>query len=683
MFMFNQTFKITFNTHLQIKKFNLLGRASWLLIPASMALQKSRPRIQFIEPIKNHHQANITADSIVSSSHQSTSTITPPHNSPLFSIATPGQRVRFHPIVRIIFADGQSDKDPQSPHCRSPTNWPDSKLQRRMRLGTKTLSLPLSLSPHRPHPVRFLSPTAGDFPNISHSRQSVLARTQREIEEDDQFIPAPVRTIKLTIPSLTRRPSSKKLRVREEERIRRCAEAHGGKIKSCLKRPSSGFGATPSIPRSRRDSNEVGIAISTNTMRNVWISRSPQPGITEENVSSDNQLHWNQAVEDTPVFTSNFHPSPTNSSESDSVGPKSPLETNEDTDSDKSSPDSTSHPEDSHKSPVKGLNRLAKKLSGSALHFRFFTPKPQRWQLPDDDQEIIQDEMEELELSIPEPDLITSKDTPRSWLPVLSLRKRASNIEQRSRLIDQDNDSNRQEYTGQPAPLEDDPLTIDDTMKDRLLVRSNSYHHDHRALPSTSGDPIFNTDPYGETTSTSLSMSLSTSLLTISPGITRSNTTLDRTLTAQEQGLKPCCETCEEAASKGLQADHEIPFSPRALEIYRSRAWYLDDIVVEDAKKVEIGDASAGNYPSATLRNPLPNRIRTLRCSIHKRDVSLDMSGEFIIPPLPPMPNTSQIKKMLPIETNKNIVPSPCPKSYECHLNQKLGLGVQYESTKV
>lgn len=641
-----------------------------------MALQKSSPRIQFIEPIKSPHKANTTADSIVSPCHQSTSAISPLHNSPTFPIATLGKHVIFHPIVRIIPANGQSDEDLKSPssHPRSPTNWSDFKQQRRMRLGTKTLSLPLCLSPNRPHTVKFWSPTASDFHDIAHSRQSVLARTQREIEEDAQFIPSPVRTIKLTIPSLTRRPSSKTLRRQEEDRIRRCQEARGGQIKSCLKQLSLCSGPTPSVPRTRLDSNQVGIAISTNTMRNLVLSSSPQPDIIVENASPTDQLHWNQAVEDTPVFTSSVHSSPASSS--DSVGPNSPLGTNEDTESDQSSPESMGHTEDSSQFPIRGLNRLTKKFSDSALHFRLFTPKPQRRQLPVPVAGHTLDEMEELEVSSPEPEPITSNTTSRSWLPVLSLRKRASNIEPRSKVIGRDNDSCRQDSTGQSTALGNDSLAIDDPMKDRLPVRSQSYHHDSRGLPSTSDDLIFNTDPYGESTCASLPA--------LSPGISRSKTTSYRTLTALEQGLRPCCETCEEAASKGLQADHEIRFSPKALEIYRSRAWYLEDIVIEDAKKVNIGDPTVvENHSPVVPRPPLPNRIRTLRCSIHKRDVSLDQSGELIIPSSPPIPNTSTVTDILPVEKNNNLMTSPRPKLYEYHLNQTVGLGVQYESGKV
>ncbi|KAH9819193.1 hypothetical protein DFH28DRAFT_66509 [Melampsora americana] len=594
-----------------------------------MVLQRYSPHIQLIEPMESHNGANSTADSLVSPHcDQSKPAQSPPPDSPALAIATFSKHVIFHPTVRIIPADGQSDLDSRSPRSpsRSPKNWSDSKHQRHMRLGTKTLSLPLSLSLHRPHHVNFLSPPASDCSNFFNSRQSVLARTQREIEEDAQFIPAPVRTIKLTFPSLTRRPSSKTLRMQEEERIRRFQEAHGGIIKSCLRKPSLGCGATPA------------------------------------NISANNLLQWNQAVENTHVFPSGLDFSPASSS--DSVVPKSPLETNEDIESDQSSPDNRSHPVDFPKPPIKGLNRLTKKISDSALHFRFFTPKPHRRQIPDVDREILQDEMEELEVSSPEPELITSKVTSRFWLPVPSLRKPASNIEIRSKFNAQENDSCRPNST-----MGDGSSTIDDPMKDRLPVRSSSYHHDSRALPSTSDDPIFNTDPYGETTSSSISM--------VSPGLRTSKTTFDQTIIAHEQELRPCCATCEDAASKGLQADHEIRFSPRALEIYRSRACYLDDVVIEDAKKVDTGHTIVGKCPTETPR------IRTLRCSLHKRDVSFDKSGEIIIPPLPAMPNSSVVKERLPIKQNNNSLASPRPKLYEYHLNQTMSLGVQIESAKV
>ncbi|CAH7677260.1 expressed protein [Phakopsora pachyrhizi] len=70
------------------------------------------------------------------------------------------------------------------------------------------------------------------------SAREIFHRTRLEIEEDEQFIPSAPRELKLVIPSITRKPSRKTLRLEEEERLRRWRETPGAG-KSSLKSPLS------------------------------------------------------------------------------------------------------------------------------------------------------------------------------------------------------------------------------------------------------------------------------------------------------------------------------------------------------------------------------------------------------------------------------------------------------------
>lgn len=245
------------------------------------------------------------------------------------------------------------------------------------------------------------------------------------------------------------------------------------------------------------------------------------------------------------------------------------------------------------------LDRLAKKISIPSLQFRFFTPKPDRLESSSnslagraavDEREILGDPGFEPEPMSPVPSRNSDIGRkPKNW-NTPSLASRSTSNLRAEKVAD-----------GPNSPMSEclDLAKMDHSMKDRLPVRSRS--HD----PRTCDEPFFNTDPYGP-------------VLNSVNHRASSKSKSDGRFTRFECALRPCCENCLEAASKGSNPDHEIHFSPRALELYQTRA----------NNQATITDP--GNSPVQQKFNKAINRDwrRPVRNSLTKRPNSI--SGQSV-----------------------------------------------------
>ncbi|KAG0151342.1 hypothetical protein CROQUDRAFT_130048 [Cronartium quercuum f. sp. fusiforme G11] len=473
------------------------------------------------------------------------------------------RHVTFYPIVRLIHAhDDLSNSCPSSM-----THSHHDSRKGRMRIAKKTLSLSFSLTfHHRPMSSHF-SISSPTLTADCNSRHATLERTRLEIEEDEQFIPSTPRELKITIPSITRRRSRKAIRMEEEERMRRWREATGGKLKSSLKVATS--------PNKTAPASNVGL-----DKTNIGLFGTPQPDhLTPDVTTPPHNSHANQIVDETRRMSMLSDPHPTVSQPVPIVAHVRPLPASDDSDNDEAS-----SPEQGAKVQKRAFVRLAKKISDSGLNLRIFTPKPIRNKslsqtslvgcAPVDESE----EVGESELKVDR----MSSSSPRTWVPSFSpCRNRSTNVDQRTNVpmtssleVMSTPDLSGRLMTDGP----DSRRSADNLILNRLPVRSNSYHLDPRARSQTTDEPYFNTDPYGPTTKIRFSVS--------KPQLDGDQ---DQRLTRYERELRPCCKDCWEATSKALDPEYEINFSPRALQLYRSRVGQNIETSTDEQKHDLIG----------------------------------------------------------------------------------------------
>ncbi|KNZ52833.1 hypothetical protein VP01_3432g1 [Puccinia sorghi] len=188
-------------------------------------------------------------------------------------------QLRFDPVVRIIpNSDEENSSDEENPPRRSRSH----TRKRPIRLCAKKIALPLNISTssligighHNNHSNITLTSVSSC---TGVSPRELLAQTRKEIDEDDQFIPDVPRYLNLTLPSITRQPDRRALRLEQEHRLERWRNLGGGN-KSNLKLNSiSNLSHLSHGLRERLNSSSIPVQLSTNTAINsVPFSITPE-----------------------------------------------------------------------------------------------------------------------------------------------------------------------------------------------------------------------------------------------------------------------------------------------------------------------------------------------------------------------------------------------------------------------
>jgi len=188
-------------------------------------------------------------------------------------------QLRFDPIVRII---PNSDEENSSDEENTPRRSRSHTRKRPVRLCTKKIALPLNISTssligiglHNNHSNTTLTSASSSAPV---SPRELLAQTRKEIDEDEQFIPDVPRYLNLTLPSITRQPDRRALRLEQEHRLERWRSLGGGnKPNLKLSNISNLSHLSPDL-RERLNSSSIPVQLSTNTAINsVPFSITPE-----------------------------------------------------------------------------------------------------------------------------------------------------------------------------------------------------------------------------------------------------------------------------------------------------------------------------------------------------------------------------------------------------------------------
>ncbi|KAI9613298.1 hypothetical protein KEM48_003807 [Puccinia striiformis f. sp. tritici PST-130] len=178
--------------------------------------------------------------------------------------------VSFDPKARIIPNPDEGNSSDEENHTRRSRS---HTRKRPVRLCTKKIALPLNRSTssligighHNNLSNASLSPITTPGPV---SARELIAQTRKEIDEDEQFIPDAPRFVNLTLPSITRQPDRRALRLEEELRLERWRQM-GGRDKSNLKPTNySNLSHLSSGLRERLTSATAPVQLSTNTAIN-------------------------------------------------------------------------------------------------------------------------------------------------------------------------------------------------------------------------------------------------------------------------------------------------------------------------------------------------------------------------------------------------------------------------------
>ncbi|PLW53090.1 hypothetical protein PCANC_05832 [Puccinia coronata f. sp. avenae] len=190
-----------------------------------------------------------------------------------------GRQLRFDPIVRIIpNPDEENSSDEEHPARRNRSH----PRKRPVRLCTKKIALPFNISTSSLIGIGYQSNHSNA--SLTHinssgavSSRELYAQTRKEIDEDEQFIPDAPRFLSLTLPSITRQPDRRALRLEEEHRLERWRQMGGGD-KSNLK-PINFHNLSHLSPalRDRLNNSTIPVQLSTNTAINsIPCSISPE-----------------------------------------------------------------------------------------------------------------------------------------------------------------------------------------------------------------------------------------------------------------------------------------------------------------------------------------------------------------------------------------------------------------------
>ncbi|KAI7952185.1 hypothetical protein MJO28_007869 [Puccinia striiformis f. sp. tritici] len=178
--------------------------------------------------------------------------------------------VSFDPKARIIPNPDEGNSSDEENHTRRSRS---HTRKRPVRLCTKKIALPLNRSTssligighHNNLSNASLSSITSPGPV---SARELIAQTRKEIDEDEQFIPDAPRFVNLTLPSITRQPDRRALRLEEEHRLERWRQM-GGRDKSNLKPTNySNLSHLSSGLRERLTSATAPVQLSTNTAIN-------------------------------------------------------------------------------------------------------------------------------------------------------------------------------------------------------------------------------------------------------------------------------------------------------------------------------------------------------------------------------------------------------------------------------
>ncbi|EFP91447.2 uncharacterized protein PGTG_17697 [Puccinia graminis f. sp. tritici CRL 75-36-700-3] len=201
-------------------------------------------------------------------------------------------QLSFDPVVRIIpNPDEENSSDEENPRQRSRSR----TRKRPVRLCTKKIALPLNISTssligighHSNHSNASLIPNS---PPGGVSSRELFAQTRKEIDEDEQFIPDVPRYLNLTLPSITRQPDRRALRLEEEHRLERWRQMGGGHKSNLKPNAFSNLSHLSPALREQLTSATVPIQLTTNTAINSIASSISPDDVLTQSASFSKQL---------------------------------------------------------------------------------------------------------------------------------------------------------------------------------------------------------------------------------------------------------------------------------------------------------------------------------------------------------------------------------------------------------